>query len=369
MVNDKILINGFSSNVGGGKVILDSFIRYSPKGTVIICPRDHKENSVITHNGVVLLKPPRFLYSKFSITFFYLIWIPFICKKYKINKIFNLGDLIIPFFKGQTYFFDWAYLVVPESPIWDKMSMLDRFLRVLKLNLIKFFIRNNSRIIVQSRDMFVRMNDLLEKKRVTNCSIDILFTPVNFENSDLFDPNISLKITSSDFVYIASCGPHKNFEIIPEVIINLSNVVTDFRICLTVEHSSPIVKSIYEILQPLGLSHHFINLGPLNRIEVESVLRNCGGLLYPTLLESYGIPLVEAMTCNCPIIASDFSFIRSVCGETPFYFNPLDATSISDAILYKINNPVLVESKILNGKNITSNIHEWESYVQLCLKV
>lgn len=74
------------------------------------------------------------------------------------------------------------------------------------------------------------------------------------------------------------------------------------------------------------------NLDPLSGPEVAGALRAATALFLPTLVESYGLIYLEAMTAGLPILTSDRDFAREMCGELALYFDPLDAGSIVDAI-------------------------------------
>jgi glycosyltransferase involved in cell wall biosynthesis len=52
----------------------------------------------------------------------------------------------------------------------------------------------------------------------------------------------------------------------------------------------------------------------------------------PTLAESYGLVYLEALACGVPILTSDRDFARWMCQNLAQYFDPLDASSIVDAI-------------------------------------
>ena len=63
------------------------------------------------------------------------------------------------------------------------------------------------------------------------------------------------------------------------------------------------------------------NLGRLSAAECVQKYSEVDGLLYPSMLESFGLPLVEAMTAGLPIVCADLPYARWLCGEPAIYFD------------------------------------------------
>lgn len=59
--------------------------------------------------------------------------------------------------------------------------------------------------------------------------------------------------------------------------------------------------------------------------ELANYLHHARALLYPTFTEGYGLPLIEALAVNLPIIASQLPVFHEIVGDIPDYFDPLDA--------------------------------------------
>jgi alpha-1,3-rhamnosyl/mannosyltransferase len=55
-------------------------------------------------------------------------------------------------------------------------------------------------------------------------------------------------------------------------------------------------------------------------------------LLHPSLYESFGFPLVEAMSCNTPVVASGRGGMREVLGEAALYFDPSDTSCLAEIL-------------------------------------
>jgi hypothetical protein len=74
------------------------------------------------------------------------------------------------------------------------------------------------------------------------------------------------------------------------------------------------------------------NVGRLDPQGCLSAYQNADALFFPSLLESYGLPLVEAMTLGLPVVCSDLPYARWLCGDEAIYFDPLSAASAWQAI-------------------------------------
>lgn len=66
------------------------------------------------------------------------------------------------------------------------------------------------------------------------------------------------------------------------------------------------------------------NTGRLSPTECLETYRGCDGLFFPSTAESYGLPLVEAMTLGLPVVCSDLPYARWLCGDEALYFDPQD---------------------------------------------
>jgi glycosyltransferase involved in cell wall biosynthesis len=75
--------------------------------------------------------------------------------------------------------------------------------------------------------------------------------------------------------------------------------------------------------------HH---LGHLPFELLPALYRRATGLVFPSLFEGFGMPLVEAMASGCPVAAADRGAIAEVCGEAALAFDPTDEEAIADAI-------------------------------------
>jgi glycosyltransferase involved in cell wall biosynthesis len=75
---------------------------------------------------------------------------------------------------------------------------------------------------------------------------------------------------------------------------------------------------------------HWVGLIP--EADLPAFYSGAACFVYPSLFEGFGLPLVEAMACGCPVVSSDRTACPEVVGEAGLLVDPEDATSIAAAI-------------------------------------
>jgi glycosyltransferase involved in cell wall biosynthesis len=82
-----------------------------------------------------------------------------------------------------------------------------------------------------------------------------------------------------------------------------------------------------------ALKGSVIEIGACSDEMLAFHLANARALLFPSLVEGYGLPLVEALRAGVPVIASDLQVFREIAGDVPDYLDPLDGLGWERAIL------------------------------------
>jgi glycosyltransferase involved in cell wall biosynthesis len=172
--------------------------------------------------------------------------------------------------------------------------------------------------------------------------------------------------------YTASYAPHKNLEILPDVLAALVARGVDLDLAVTAAEDQPGMSQILERARRLGVRERLRCVGRVTHAESIALLRRAECLVMPTLLETFGLPYVEAMACGCPVTTSDRDFARTTCGEAAVYFDPLDGGSIADAIV-KAREPGMRSRLIAAGKGVVaerfSGGKSWAPAAAACLRV
>ena len=81
------------------------------------------------------------------------------------------------------------------------------------------------------------------------------------------------------------------------------------------------------------LHGHVVELSRCSDDELVHHLSSARALLFPSFVEGYGLPLIEALDAGVPVIASDLPVFRELCGTIPTYLHPADKAGWEAAIL------------------------------------
>jgi glycosyltransferase involved in cell wall biosynthesis len=75
------------------------------------------------------------------------------------------------------------------------------------------------------------------------------------------------------------------------------------------------------------------DLGRVSQDELVSLYRRAAALVFPSLYEGFGQPVLEALACGCPVACSDLPPLREVAGDEAVYFDPLEPESIAAGVV------------------------------------
>lgn len=130
------------------------------------------------------------------------------------------------------------------------------------------------------------------------------------------------------FLYPASADVHKNHPALLAAWQILKQAGITDTLHLTISRDAPLAAEI-ETLRATGIA--LINHGELEPQQLASLYQSCKALIYPSGMESFGLPLLEAQAAGLPIIAAERDYVRDV-AEPAETFDPDSPVSIARAV-------------------------------------
>jgi len=196
--------------------------------------------------------------------------------------------------------------------------------------------------------------DLLSEFPVDENKVDVIHWGVSrYDHNELFQTQWELLAAQHGFAapYFVAFGgdaPRKNLERIVRAFASLvCQAGSEVRLVLV---GVPLgVKGRYRMLcQELGIADQVVQMSFLKDQEIGVLLAHSAALVYPSLYEGFGLPIVEAMAAGAPVITSDRGSMAEVAGEAAILVDPENPAAIGDAMRECLMNSPLKEA--LRGK-------------------
>ncbi|BEO03267.1 glycosyltransferase family 4 protein [Serratia marcescens] len=191
----------------------------------------------------------------------------------------------------------------------------------------RFFYRILSPWILKKGKKIITVSDFSRGEieriyRIENVSV------VNNAVADIFFPRKNVKKNNPYILCVSSPSVHKNFKLIIDNFLKINvNLGLELRIVgasngnfSTVIHSS-VSKSSF-------IKYH----GRVTDDELAALYSGAFAFVFPSLYEGFGIPLLEAQSCGCPVLASDAASMPEVLKDSALYFSPTCSESLISQI-------------------------------------
>ncbi|MDP6155116.1 MAG: glycosyltransferase family 1 protein [Candidatus Thermoplasmatota archaeon] len=192
-----------------------------------------------------------------------------------------------------------------------------------------------------TRDQIIKWygSEIGEKTRVIHHGVDPVFRPGP-------DPDKSEKY----FLCVGTVEPRKN----------LANIVKAFEY-FTVSDGNGNVKlvwagkrgweneSIFDRIRKRGLEDRIKFTGHVDDERLSELYRNALALVFPSISEGFGLPVIEAMASGCPVIHSGMGALSEVAGNEQLKVDPHDPASISEAMKAVSDSGELRRNMIRDG--------------------
>jgi len=226
-----------------------------------------------------------------------------------------------------------------------------------------------SRIIFKKADKIITISvntsrDLIKNFKVPPRKIKMIHMGVS-ENFRVVDSGLvkrllrdKYKISKPYILYVGRNEPHKNLKAVILAYLKLpDNLKSNYNLVLVGKEDEKYNQPIRDIINKYNIEEKVIFAGYVEDSELPYIYSGASVFVFPSFYEGFGLPILEAMACGVPVVASDSSSLPEVGGDAALYSNPAHVKGISDNIKNLLEDGILRDDMIKRGfrqiKNFT----------------
>lgn len=244
----------------------------------------------------------------------------------------------------------------------------------IKWQIQRLTLRNTSRIITDSESS---KRDIVKFTGISKDKISVVYLAV----SDIFklETNTMLlrrirvkyKLPEKFILYVGDVTWNKNLPRLIRAVqkINLPLVLAGGALVdKDVDLSNPWNKDFTKVLKLIDEDKRIIRLGFIPKEDLVLLYNMATVFVMPSLYEGFGLPILEAMSCGCPVVTSKEGSIPEVAGDAAFYIKAYDSDNIAKGIKAIYENKDLQERYSTKGL-IQAEKFSWKKTAKATMKV
>jgi len=161
------------------------------------------------------------------------------------------------------------------------------------------------------------------------------------------------------FIFIGTLHPRKNLANLLRAFELFSNAsAKDYKLVI-VGARFFLTEELDRVYQAMKYKSDVIFSGRLGPEELVDALAAAEALTFVPYFEGFGIPIIEAMNCDVPVIASNVTSLPEVAGDAAIYVNPADVEDIAAAMKRVVFEPGLRDELITRGR-LRRDLFSWD---------
>lgn len=169
-------------------------------------------------------------------------------------------------------------------------------------------------------------NDLIKYWNIDENKISVIYHGVEKNKIELPEQRI---FEFPYILYVGARSDYKNFSRFAKAFNIVSEKEKDIRLVCT---GLPFSKKERDELHRLGLNEKTIHISA-TELEMAQLYNDAEMFVYPSLYEGFGMPILEAMVYDCPVVISNASCFPEIAEDAALYFDPLEVEDMAQKML------------------------------------
>ncbi len=195
--------------------------------------------------------------------------------------------------------------------------------------------------------------EIAEKKLRTKHCYPILLAPgVMGANTDEFTSQIIKDLALGNYIYsVTTSMPHKNLIILLKAFNDLKKTKRfNGKLIISGQLKGDFKHNTLQFIRENNLENYVTLTGFVSESDKNYLYANSLMVVYPSLYEGFGLPVLEAMAFDTPVITTNVASIPEVGGDACLYFNPYSSEELADKIFLISSNSSLRQDLIQKGR-------------------
>lgn len=169
------------------------------------------------------------------------------------------------------------------------------------------------------------------------------------------------------FLYIGRPDPYKNLHRVIDAFATLPNC-RDYELWIVGAADKRYTPTLKAQAEHLGLTHQvkFLDYVPYGQLPI--IINQAIALVFPSLWEGFGLPVLEAMACGTPVITSNLSSLPEVAGDAALLINPYNTGEIAQA-MHAVATDAQLRSRLRTLGLHRASQFSWEKTGQATVEV
>ena len=313
------------------------------KNFVIIYTTFENVKKIINYPNVIFIKNPlnQDTYLKKMISIIFL----FFYIKIKFRKIKTVEYFTLPFFKIKNC--KTIFTIHDLRRIYFSSFFLQKFFFIF---FFIFYLKRAYNIIVVSKAVKNEMTKYFNKLKIS-----VIYNTINrnlFDKITIKDINkikAKYNLPNNFILTVGHQEKRKNFLPLINAIKILKNDGQDIKLIIIGQKSDQSEK-IKDLITKLRLSSNIKIFSNLNDLEVGCFYKLANLFVFPSIYEGFGIPILESMASNLPMVLSNTEIFREITENKYSYFDQYDPLSIANRIKYVLSDKQIQKKMIDYGK-------------------
>ena len=185
------------------------------------------------------------------------------------------------------------------------------------------------------------------------------------ERSEICD---RFAITEPFIVSVGVLQPRKNFQRLIKAFASLKKTHNIPHKLVIVGGRAWQYEEIESLPDSLGIANDVVFPGYIPIKDLSYLLKKSEFFVFPALYEGFGIPVIEAMACGVPVVASNVGSLPEVLGEAGLQFDPYSVDDIANKMHQVLSSTTLKEGLVRRGLKRARNF-SWEKAARETIEV